>query len=601
MDPPSYILSPLFEACCLGVAKNMDEPYLVDGPDIPDFFRDLPRDVTFVTHNALFDMCIANWRFGYVPKLIVDTLALSRTLLSRYLRSLSLKSVAAYLGMPEKGGFLAAVKGMTRADIVVNGLWDEYTSYCLHDVELCCQIFLALSKQLPIEEFIVHDMVTRCAVEPLLRINLDVLAQHLHQVRSEKELIFAKAMLAGVDHKRQLMSNDMFAEILQGMGVDPPRKMSLATGQQTWAFSKNDIEFLELQDHDDPRVQAVVAARLGFKSTIEETRTERMLNIGQLEFPQFNSAGWMPVPLKIGAAITHRLGGDWKLNCQNWGRTSPIRRAVEAPEGYRVVCSDAAQIEARLVAWFCGQADMVEQFRQGKDVYALFATTVYGYPINKTDHPLQRFVGKVGILQLGYQSGWLKYQRTVYVLSGKEEGEPIDLTEEEARGVVDTYRITNHRIKGKWQELGSMIAWMANAREGQVYEMGPITFHRWRITGPNGLELYYENLQWDSMAGQWCYTHGGRQYFIYGGKLLENIIQFLARIAIMQAAVRIKYRLANVPVRFVHQGHDELVYLAREDVAEYVAQTVAEEMSREPAWAPGLPLKAEKKIGMSYG
>jgi len=600
MDPPSYILDQLFEAICLGVAKNADPPFIVEGPDIPRFLSNMPRDVAAVSHNALFDMCICSWRYNYVPKLIVDTLAMSRTLLAHKLKSLSLKSVAKFLGLPEKGGFIAAARGMTRLDLIANDMWQQYTDYNLNDVELCRMIYLELAPQLPDEEFLVHDMVARCAVEPMFRLDTDVLATHLAEVRADKELLLAKAMLAGVDHKRELMSNPMFADVLKSLGVEPPMKISIATGQPTFAFSRQDVEFMELLDHEDQRVQAVVAARLGHKSTLEETRTERMLNIAQLDFPFHGGTDTMPIPLKIGAAITHRLGGDWQLNCQNWGRESPIRRSVKAPEGCVVVASDAAQIEARLTAWFCGQWDMVEMFAKGIDVYADFASYIYGYQVDKLLHKGPRFVGKTGVLQLGYQSGWQKFQRTVLLLSTKD-GEPIELDDGEAIRIVQGYRLKYSEISSTWQTLGATIAWMANATSEQTYVMGPVTFSARRVTGPNGLKLHYEDLHYSHSMQQWMYNFGERPYQIFGGKLLENIIQFLARIAIMQTALRIRQRLHNLTVRFAHQAHDELVYICPLDQAPYVADILTEEMGRTPEWAPGLPLVGETKIGRSYG
>jgi DNA polymerase len=597
MDPPSYILGPLFEANCLGVAKNTDPPFIVDGPDIPRFLKDMPRDVAVVSHHALFDMAICSWRFGYVPKLIIDTLAMARTLLQTKLKSLSLKSVGKYLGLPEKGGFLAAAKGMTRMDLIANQMWEQYTDYCKLDVELCRWIFECLAPLLPDEEFLVHDMVARCAIEPMFCLNTEILAEHLAAVRADKEVLFARAMFAGLDDKKQLMSNPQFAELLREVGVEPPTKISLTTGLQTFAFSRQDVEFMELLDHENPRVQALVAARLGFKSTGEETRTERMLKIAELDFPGLGT-NTMPIPLKIGAAITHRLGGDWQLNCQNWGRQSPIRRAVEAPDGYVVVSSDAAQVEARLTAWFSGQWDMVEQFANGEDVYATFAEYIYGHPVNKKDHPGPRFVGKTGILQLGYQSGPTKFKNTVLLLSTKD-GTPIELDDVEAQRIVSGYRLRYSSISQTWQTLSAVIGWMANADEGQQHIMGPIVFRKHEATGPNGLKLYYHNLQFNFVHRQWAYEYGGRQYFIFGGKLLENIIQFLARVAIMQAALRIRKRLPHV--RFVHQAHDELVYMCRPEEVPEVTIVVTEEMSRTPDWAPGLPLRGETKMGLSYG
>lgn len=601
MDPPSYILSPLFEATCLGVARNGDQPYVVDGPDIPHFFDSLPRGSAVVSHNALFDACIYSWRFNYVPRLIIDTLAMSRTLLGHKLKSHSLAKVAEHLGLPAKGQFLANVKGMTRADIKACGLWDQYVEYCLHDVDLCRSIFKILAAKLPTEEFLVHDLVARCAVEPMFCLDTNILAEHLAQVRAEKEDLYQKAVAAGLVSKDQLMSNPQFAEILRQLGVDPPLKISERTGDPTYAFSRNDIEFMELREHPDHRVQVVVEARLGHKTTLEETRTERMLNIADLNFPYHGGPNILPIPLKIGAAITHRLGGDWKLNAQNWGRQSPIRRAVRAPWGCTVVASDAAQIEARLTAWFCGQDDMVEAFAKGLDVYALFASEYYGFPVNKRDHPGPRFVGKTGVLQLGYQSGWLKFMRTVLLLSTKD-GMPIELSESEAMRIVDTYRHKNSAISGRWEMLGAMINWMANADEDQTHEMGPVTFHRQRITGPNGLEIHYDGLQYFPGSREWFYDYGGRTYKLFGGKVLENIIQLLARVATMQAALRVHRRTSGIlPVKFAHQAHDELVYLCPSEVAPVLAPILTEEMSRTPDWAPGLPLRGETKIGPSYG
>ena len=65
------------------------------------------------------------------------------------------------------------------------------------------------------------------------------------------------------------------------MGVEPPTKLSPATGKETWAFAKSDEGFKALADYPDERVQALVAARLGTKSTLEETRTERFIGIAK--------------------------------------------------------------------------------------------------------------------------------------------------------------------------------------------------------------------------------------------------------------------------------------------------------------------------------
>ena len=114
------------------------------------------------------------------------------------------------------------------------------------------------------------------------------------------------------ENKEELMSNPKFAEILRKCGVEPPMKISPTTGKDTYAFSKTDEEFKALLEHENVNVQAVVAARLGMRSTIEETRTERFIEIGQ--------RGLLPIPLRYYAAHTGRWGGDDKVNMQNLPR-----------------------------------------------------------------------------------------------------------------------------------------------------------------------------------------------------------------------------------------------------------------------------------------
>lgn len=605
LDAPSYILDPRFEAICLGIAEGVkDPPYLVDGPDIPRFFDSLHgQHIAMISHHALFDMCIASWQFGYVPQLIVDTMAMARTLRQHCLDSVSLESVAEHFGMA-KGKAIHKVIGMTRADIITNGLWPEYTAYNLNDVELCRQIFLRLLPELPVEELILHDMVARCAIEPVLRLNEDVLAENLGAEQARKAELFAKASaITGLTDESQLMSNPQFAELLQSLDVDPPMKVSKQTGKTTYAFSKGDRAFLELLESDDLRVATLVEARLAHKSTLEETRTQRMLNIGRLEFFPFKrkQTGLMPIPLMIGAAITHRLGGGWQLNPQNWGRKSAIRKSIEAPPGHVIMTADSRQIEARMNAWFCGQDDLLDEFRSGTDVYASFASTIYGKPIDKDEHPRERFVGKTGILQLGYQAAWRKFKLTIWLLSYHDEGGPVELSEKEAQRTVAGYRNKYSKISGMWDILPQLFNVLVGIEPPRQF--GPLRVEKGRVVGPNGLSLYYDNLKFDfeNWKGEWTYRYNGHTYKLYGGKFLENIIQFLARIAVMQAAVRLKKPLAEYATRLTHSSHDEIVYTVPENHVGPVEALLRQEMKRPPDWAPTLPLDVDIGVGYNYG
>lgn len=610
LDPPSYILDPRFELICLGTAWGNADPILIDGPDVADWLGSLPDNVAMVSHNALFDMSILSWRYGYRPRVIIDTLAIARTLLAHKFRHVDLDTLGAYYGMP-KGDLVQKVKGMSRADILASGLWSELAAYCLQDVRICRKIATDLIPKLPPEELVLHDVIADCAVTPALKLNTGLLAEHHADVISEKERKFAHAMFAGLDHVDTLMSNDKFAVLLQDLGVKPPQKTSPATGKRTWAMAKKDPDFLALMDHDDPRVVAVMEARMAYKSTLEETRSARMMNIGSLDFPHHGGTGLMPIPLIVGAAHTHRLGGGWKLNAQNWGRKSPIRKAIEAPEGYKLVAADSSQIEARMNAWFCGQEDLLQAFREGRDVYSEFASDVYGLPVSRAT-PSYRQKGKTGILQLGYQSGPDKYRDTLWVDSFDDPDGPIDVDIVEAHEVVQKYRAKYSKISGMWKFLGDYALPILSGRPVKMPDIlepqsdmaiGPgdvIKVYKGEVVGPTGLKLYYDNLRYEDREWRFNYAHSTKEK-LYGGKFLENIVQFLARLAVLSVAVRLKKPLAQYKTRLTHSSHDEIVYLTPDDHVGLVKEMLRAEMTKSPDWAPTLPLACEIGVAQNYG
>ena len=91
--------------------------------------------------------------------------------------------------------------------------------------------------------------------------------------------------------------------------------------------------------------------------------------------------------------LVHNSGGD-TTNPQNLPRGGALRESIEAPEGHMIVACDSSQIEARTLAWFAGQEDLLDDFRRNADVYSIFASKVFGHEVNKHDHPKERFVGK---------------------------------------------------------------------------------------------------------------------------------------------------------------------------------------------------------------
>jgi DNA polymerase family A len=610
ISPAEYILDPRFEAICLGVAGMSGDPILIDGPEIPRFIHSVKKHrvdnnspIVMASHNAQFDMSILSWRYDFTPDLLVDTIAMTRTMFGPKLSSHALASVAQYLGLPAKGSLIKEVKGMTRADIIAAGLWDREVEYCLHDTWLCREIYNRLFQSMPPDEFILHDIVTRCTTEPLLRVDKVLLQQHLITVQQQKAAALAQVEGMGVS-KGDLLSNNKLADVLRMLGVEPPKKISSRTQEETYAFAKNDEDFLALRDHPNIMVRSVVEARLETKSTIEESRTQRFLKIADLEFPKLGTC-IMPMPVIIGAAHTHRFGGGWDMNVQNLGRESVLRDAIYCDDGYMLLTVDAKQIEARFTAEFCGQEDLVQAFRDGRDVYADFASTVFGREVTSANK-IERFVGKTGILQLGYACGWLKFQHTVFILSAKTDT-PIQLTDVQAIDVVEKYRGRFRRIKFTWKELDHILSILHSLPEfgqGDGLVKKCVTFYKNLMVGPTGLPIHFPDLRYveeDDGMGSWWFRDGRFQRRTYGASLLETIAQHCCRCIVMMAAVRLRNSMAGIGARLVHSAHDELVYRVPIQHIETAKIWANLEMNRPPAWMPNIPLACDIGVSTRYG
>jgi DNA polymerase family A len=422
-----------------------------------------------------------------------------------------------------------------------------------------------------------------------LRADRPMLETHLEDLRKRKMVLLREC---GYD-KATLMSQKMFQEALESLGVDVRFKTS-PTKKQIPAFAKTDDfmqDLLEYHDSYDDNVnyavQTLAAARLSEKSTIEETRAQRFLNIAKLPWGE---SGLLPVALRYGGAHTHRLSGEWKLNMQNLPRDrekSKLREALIAPPGHKLVTADLAQIEARIVAVLCGEAKLVEQFRHGEDVYAQFASHVFGRTITKKANPAERHIGKTAVLGLGYGCGWPRFLKMVRV-SARQFGIPLEglFDERMAEITVNTYRTLFHRIQTAWGQLDTHLSTIINSHNPDQklkwpFKTGPVIIRSAHIDLPNRMALRYTMNDKD----------------LYGAKLLENVTQALARIVIMQAAVRLNKR----GYRFALQAHDELLFVVPEDEVDMAKDIIALEMTHPPKWLPALPLAIEIGVGDNYG
>lgn len=593
INTSEYIRDPRFLVYGVGIKQNDGPCVWATGDDIESRLRAIDWSrAALLCHNTAFDGFILTEHYRFVqPALYLDTLSMSRAVVGHHL-SHGLNSMAEYFGLGSKiRGALDAVKGNRELDPDTLAKLGEY---CVQDVELTYQLFQKLKQHLPQDELELIDLTLRMFCEPVLEV--DVARAKAEQ---EKE-IGAKAaaiMVAGLS-SADLMSNDKLAAALQQRGVVPPMKISMATGAQTWAFAKTDQGFKELLNSKDETVKAIAEARLRVKSTIGETRAERLITAGE-------NGQKLPVLLNYCGAHTTRWSGGNKLNLQNFPRGGELRKSIVAPKGHVIMAPDSSQIEARIVAWLAGQRNIVEAFRVKEDVYALMASMIYGRQINKEDHPQERFLGKVCVLALGYGMGAAKLQATL--AQGAFGADPVYMSFSECKDIVKMYRLRNQSIIGLWSEMNGWLHYMSGMdkpRDWKCLRFGPRF-----ILLPNDMFLHYPRLK---VEGQWMKTPTQGEYFylndahyqgrrgenkIYGGLLTENVVQALARCIISEQMLRVKreygYKLASM-------SHDELIYVVPEKDADEALANVLRIMHTPPSWAQDLPLAAEGKYAPEY-
>lgn len=599
ISPVEYILHARWETLACGVAINDEAPFLLPKDEIATFLRGIKQPYLAVSHNALFDACVLAYHYGIHPPALSCTLNMCRATIWHSIPNgrLSLANVLKFLGLTQKTDFILQMNGKHWADLEKDpGLMMGFTGYTLNDVEGCRQIFNRLRKDFPTQEAIVLDRVIRMATQPVLHVDVAALDDYRKEIQKHKKNLLSRVRLAGPD---DLMSNPKFAALLLKLGVDPPMKVSPTTGKPTYAFAKTDQEFADLQEHEDPEVQALMAARLGNKTTIEETRSTRLINIG-LCTTSFLNEPLLPIPLKYSGAHTHRYSGDWALNMQNLSarKSKAIRSCILAPPGYTIVAVDAAQIEARIVAWLAGQQDLLEMFELGQDTYKAFAADIFAVPVTQVSKA-QRFVGKTCILGLGFGMSAAKLYRTITMLA-REQSIEIEITLENCMQWVQTYRTRFASVWRCWQDMGNLIQAIVGGY-GDGWGVGPCHVEGTTIILPSGLRLYYDGLCLED--NEYWYRHGQFKRKIYGAKLLENVVQALDRQHVVEAGLRTEMEALalGIDARVLLNVHDENVHCVPDEEALTLAGIALKEMKRNSWWNNGLPLSAEVKMGKNFG
>jgi DNA polymerase len=583
MTTEAYINDPQFEVVGVAVKINNEPTQWFTG-NMMATAQWLAQfdwsDSLVIAHNALFDGAILGWRFNIHPKVIVCTLCMARALHAVSVGG-SLAAMSEYYGLGKKGTEVHDALGKRRLDFSKTEI-EAYGGYCINDVELTYKLFKAMMPSVYMSELKLIDITIRMYTNPMLKLDRDVLDLHLIDVREQKDKLLDECGIV----KEDLMSNNKFAAVLESFGVEPPMKLN-SKGAQAFAFAKTDEGLKALIEHDDPRVQAVVAARLGTKSTLEETRTERFIAIAERP----NRKNLLPVPLLYYGARTGRWAATDKINLQNLPRKSKLKGSIVAPDGYVIVGADLSAIELRMGLAFAGQLDKMNMLGAGVDLYKDFAAQIYNIGIDEVTDS-QRFMGKTSQLSLIYGTGAVKLRNQVKMMSG------VDIGEEEAKRIVEIYRSEYTSVVAAWREGDKVLDAVASNSFITMGRDNLIQVHGSQgALLPSGLYMRYPDLTREKVGDrfEWSVMKNKRERDkLYGSKIYQGLTQALARCIIAEAMLRVdkRYRIGLTI-------HDALYVIAPEDEADEALRFIIAQLRRAPDWMPDIPLDAEGGFGRS--
>ena len=567
-----------------------------------------------VGHNLSgFDSMILAWRLGVKPKLWGCTLAMARPIHAKDV-GLSLAKLVTHYGLGYKDQtVLHNTKGRRLADFTDEEI-AEMRIYNAADVDQCYGLLRKLIPQTRKDEVKLIDMTIRMLIEPQFESDATLLVNTLTEegIRKKAMLVEAARHMDVYDFAmdddeaagaalKVLSSANKFAAFLQTIGVDVPTKISNTTGKEIPALAKTDEAFLALQEHDNPLVAVAAASRLDAKSTILQTRIQAFMDASNA-----HPTKKVPIPLKYyGADTTGRWSG-WGYNPQNLPRINPynpkpsdaLRKSLIAPAGYKVVVADLSGIELRVNHFLWQVPSSVELYKadpEKADLYKDFASKLYEIPYDEVTK-VQRQVGKVAHLGLGFGAGYITFQKVAKLMGG------VDITEKESSDIVDRWRGEYGEITSGWRTCHAALPTIMRGAEGNAVDpWGMVVPVAEGLKTPKGLIRYPDlrtEINEDDNRKEFVYGHGRNKARIYAGKIDENIVQHLARCVIADNALAVQELTGLNPALMVH---DELVYVVPEDEAERVLDTVQQVMRTPPEWWPELVTWSEGDIADTYG
>lgn len=584
MTTEEYVRDARFEALCVSIVSD-GKGVAIPQEHLKNFFTSQNWDeIAVVCHHAQFDCLILSHHYGIKPKFIFDTISMARVVHGPHQRV----SLAALLKLydlegkkidyKEQSGKRWHQMGDRTKQMMLDG--------AVHDSIQTEKIFRLMLPHVPKNELVLIDRTVRMFTEPHAEGDLDALRKVCNDEVNKKEQMLHELRITAKD----LQSAPTFQKLLEAEGITVEYKYSKTVDKNTGefkttpAFAKTDEFMGNLLDDDNPRVRGLAEARLGVKSTLNETRSGRILRMTE--------RGALCLYHHHAGTHTLRVTGGDKMNWVNLPRDGLIRKAIRAQRGKKFSIKDFSQFELRLCLWLAGQTDKLEMLANGGDIYSDLACKMYERPINKKDNEAERYVGKQVVLGSQYGQG---HDKLYNELNFKHK---VSVSREEAEKYVNVYREEYHMVKSMWKQATKLLPRIA---AGEEFEWKVFKFKDGKCYAPNGSFMFFDHLEWRENkrqigGGSWFMEKKpGRWEKMYGAKLVENLVQFLQRCIAADALMRIP---AAYPL--ILWPYDEGVHVVDEDEAEEVHEYMLREMCVVPSYMEGLPIAAEGMISDRY-
>ena len=486
--------------------------------------------------------------------------------------------------------------------------WQKFKEYCIQDVRV---------------EQAVRSKIDWFEV-PKMEVDLWNLDQKINDRGVLVDPVFIRQAI-GID---QTYREQMISEAVQITGLDNPNSVSQL---KTWLETETDTEILSLNKEKTTELLESVPEGpakkvLEIRQKISKTSVKKyasMINClgddhrvrGLLQYYGANRTGrWAGRLIQVQNLPQNKISdlelartvareGDGDLLSLLYDNTSDIlsqliRTAFVSPEGYSLLPTDFSAIEARVLAWLAGETWRLDVFKTHGKIYEASASQMFKVPLDSIGKgsPLRQ-KGKVAELALGYQGG----PGALVAMGALKMGIP----EEELPVLVNAWRKANPKIVRYWYTVQDACKEAIGTGEPQSLPHGIKVFMKkgaMLITLPSGRQLSYLRAKlkpgkfgdaiiyegMDQTTKQW------KQIDTYGGKLVENVTQSVARDCLADAMLR----LDAAGFKIVMHVHDEAVL--EEPDLDIRLDLVNEIMGTPIPWAKGLPLKAESYVTKFY-